>query len=255
MFIRIAKKKHDECKHLYKFRSAHPDFPKGVIECEREPPDFIVHGGTKRIGIEHTRVLIDDGKKRGSIQSHEETKNRITTLAERFFQQNNQPEVYVGLFFNSAGVPRKRDEEAIARAVAQTVIDKFPSDGEPVWVHYDLGSGQPIEVDLISIFRTTNFGAEHWQWHEAGEVHRRAIVHIQRAMDWKARKLKNYLTKCDECWLLIVAPSRTPAGFIHPDDTTLKHTYASSFHQSWLLDDFSGSVVRLNTVPPEVGKI
>ena len=141
-------------------------------------------------------------------------------------------------------------EERIARAVAETVMANFPVDEKPVWVRYELRSGQPIEVDLISIFRTTNFGLEHWQWHEAGEVHRRAIVHIQRAMDRKALKLETCLIKCDECWLLLVAPSWTPAGFIHPDDVTLKHTYTSGFHQAWLLDDFSGDIVKLNTISP-----
>jgi hypothetical protein len=243
-----------ELQHLQSFRDACGDFPTGEIVPE-ETPDFIVDGGAKRIGIEHTLILVDDGKKRGSVQSRESAKNNITVLAERFFNENNLPEVYVGLFFNSAWTPRKRDQERIAQAVAQTVKNNFPSDGEPVWVYYDLSSGQPIEVDLISIFRTTNFGTEHWQPHEAGEVHRRAIVHIQRSMDRKAAKLTNCLTKCDECWLLLVAPSRTPAGFVHPDDTTLKHTYTSGFHESWMLDEVSGGVVRLNTVPRTGGKI
>jgi hypothetical protein len=105
-------------------------------------------------------------------------------------------------------------------------------------------------VDLISIFRTTNFGTEHWSWREAGEVHRDAVKYLQSAIDKKMPKLQQCLTKCDQCWLLIVAPSRTPAGFIYPDDASLEVRYRSDFEQTWFLDDFSGKAVRLNTVRP-----
>jgi hypothetical protein len=210
---------------------------------------------SKRIGIEQTLVLVDGGKRRGSIKSRESAKDKITCLAEEFFQEYEPREVYVSLFFNPGCELRKREEKDIARAVAETVSRNLPPEGRYCWVKYRLGSGQPIEVDLISIFRTTNFGNEHWGWQEAGEVHRNAIDYIQRRIEAKARTIRTCLSKCDECWLLVVAPSRTPAGFIYPDDFSLRYTYNSAFARSWFLDDSSGETVRLNTAPAEIRDI
>lgn len=249
----IGAQKELERQHLDAFRRVCRDFPIGEI-VPGETPDFIIVGAARRIGVEHTLLLVDKRRKRASIQSYESAKNNITAAAERICLEKEPPEVYVGLFFNNSCKPRKRDEERIARAVAETVMRNLPSKGEHVWVRYELGSGQPIEVDLISIFHTTDFGREHWQWHEAGNVYRNAIEHLQRTIDGKTHTFQTCLAKCDECWLLIVAPSWTPAGFIYPDESSVKHAYTCSFQQTWFLDDFSETAVRLSTVGPETGK-
>ena len=210
-----------------------------------------MNGPTRRVGIEHTLLLVDSGKKRGSIQSRESAKNNVACLAEKFFQEHRSPEVYVNLFFSRGSELRKKDQEDIARAVARTVHSHLPSEGQHAWVEYRIGSGQPIEVDLISIFRTTSFGRKHWAWREAGEVHRNAVDFLQRAINAKARTARRCLSKCDECWLLIVAPS-TRGEFIYPDDFSLRYTYDSAFGQLRFLDDFSGEAVRLNTIPAEI---
>jgi hypothetical protein len=77
-------------------------------------------GSAQWIGIEHTEVLVDPGKKRGSIQSRVAAMNKITTLAERLFRHNEAPETYVGLFFSRAWIPKNQEEERIALAVAST---------------------------------------------------------------------------------------------------------------------------------------
>ena len=236
-----------EFKHLDSFRRSCGDFPAGKIE-PGETPDFIVDSGNRRIGVELTRIYVDAPEEPNSLQSREAGKTRITRLAERFFNEKNLSEVYVDLFFNRTWQPYRNQEERIARAVAQVVFDNFPSEGQQVWVKYRLGSAQPIEVDLISIYRTQDFGRDRWRWREAGEVKKEAITDIQSEIDKKLRKVNECLTKCDECWLLIVVPSWTPAGMVHPARSSLEHTYTSQFSRVYLLNHSYGAVTLLNTI-------
>jgi hypothetical protein len=240
-----------ELEHLLSFRRACDDFPVGEI-LSGETPDFIVDTGSTRIGIEHTQVYIDSAKKRGSLQSCEAAKTRIIQLAEQHVQEAALPDVYVSLFFNLTWLPERKQEERIAQAVAQTVIDNLPPEGKSVWVTYQLHSGQPIEVDLIGIHRISDFGDKRWSAQEAGQPVNDAIKRIQGSIDSKEGKLRNCLQKCDEFWLLIVAPSWTPAGMIHPDAASLEHTYSSSFARIYFLNHSYGTVIQLNTKPASV---
>jgi hypothetical protein len=235
-----------ERKHLDTFRRVCGDFPFGRI-VPGETPDFVVYRASTKIGIEHTLVYIDDAKKRGSLQSREAAETRIIQIAEKYVQEAALPDVYVSLFFNLIWLPERKQEERIAQAVAQTVIDNLPPEGKSVWVTYQLHSGQPIEVDLIGIHRINDFGDKRWSSHEAGQPVKDAIKRIQESIDSKERKLRSCLQKCDECWLLIVAPSWTPAGMIHPDAASLEHTYSSSFTRIYFLNHSYGTVTQLIT--------
>jgi hypothetical protein len=66
------------------------------------------------------------------------------------------------------------------------------------------------------------------------------------------KTLGNCRSKCGECWLLIVAPSWTPAGFVHPNDTTLQRIYASDFDRTYFLNLSYGSIAKLNTIPVSI---
>jgi hypothetical protein len=238
-----------ERHHLNVFRRVCSDFPFGrIVSCET--PDFIVNRGSTKIGIEMTQVYVDPGRRRGSLQSRETAKSRIMRAAEKIVQEAGTPDVYVFLFFNRTWSPDPKQDDRIAHAVAQTVINNIPPEGESVWVQYQLHSTQPIDVDLISIHRITDFGDERWCWLDAGEPVKNAIAHLQRTIDCKAPKLQDCLMKCDECWLLIVAPSWTPAGMVHPDLNSLEHTYISPFDRAYFLNHESyWTATRLLTKP------
>jgi len=78
-----------------------------------------------------------------------------------------------------------------------------------------------------------------------GSVETDAIRLIEKAIEGKAVKFDSYLSNCDECWLLIVAPSLKPSGMIHPDKRSLSQIYASPFSRIYILDFGRGIVTRL----------
>jgi hypothetical protein len=238
-----------EGEWLEKFRWGSADFPEGTIE-QGETPDAIIRSGGYRTGIEITRVYIDKATKRDSLQSRETGMNNITRDAEQIFNERNSISIYVDLHFNRNWKPNKRRDREIARSVAETVLAQAARlpDGESRWVHYTLHSGHPIEVDLIWISRISDFGTNRWNWREAGEPVNDVRHLIQAAIDNKQERLAACLQKCDECWLLVVAPSCTPAGMVHADESSLVHTYICNFQRTYLLNDSFNAASTLNTV-------
>src|SRR5680860_355839 len=67
-----------------KFKAIYAGFPKGKIQ-KSEKPDFLVHSGDKRVGIEITEVFQDSHKGQSNYQQlssdrHEFTKQLIQEL-------------------------------------------------------------------------------------------------------------------------------------------------------------------------------
>jgi len=78
-----------------------------------------------------------------------------------------------------------------------------------------------------------------------GTVQINAIPLLEGAINKKTEKLDDCLRCCNECWLLIAAPSFKPSGMIHPDEHSLSHAYASRFSRTYFLDFGHGSLVQL----------
>jgi hypothetical protein len=242
-----------ERQYLHSFRCLCSDFPNGNIQ-DNETPDFlIVTEAQQKIGIELTEMFKVDGETKLVQQSIEATKERITVAAKKIYSEClNSPPAHVALFF-CLQVPLKAKRcWEIARCVAQFVHDKMPPEGESVQLKCSIGGpgGKPIAVDLISINRVHPVNHNKWSWPEAGAVETNAVPLFEKAIRKKATKLDECLQKCDECWLLIVAPSFKSSGMIHPDGDSLSHTYASPFSRTYFLDFGRGRVVRLQDHGP-----
>src|ERR1035437_10723840 len=119
----------------------------------------------------------------------------------------------------------------------------MPAEGKSVQLEYRIN--QPIEVDLININRVHPVDRHQWTCPEMGVVQTDAIALLEEAIKKKTKRLSDCLRNCDECWLLIVAPSFNPSGMIHSDTDSLSHTYASPFGRTYFLDFGRGRLFQL----------
>jgi len=241
-------KKKLERQYLDSFKYLCIDFPHGELEDSREVPDYVVCTVNKRIGIEIVRIYETGGSLKHTPQAVEATKESITVAAREYAENWDLPPVHVTLFFTLQRHLGNNMVQNLAQRVAHIVRDYMPPVGGSVKIEYVDGrhKGQPIEVDLILINRVHPVDRHEWIWMEMGEPRRDAIQLIQQAIDEKSPKLGDYLRSCDECWLLIVAPSFKPSGMIHPDARSLSHSYNSPFSRTYFLDYGRGSVATLS---------
>ena len=224
----------NEWQYLHSFQRLCHDFPGGQIR-KHEGPDFLITSNTgNTIGLEIGRVYKDYGKT--SEQSVEATKEAITVGARAYCENVlKSPPAFVSLYFTLSRHMRPRACEAIAHRVARTVHENMPPVGESVKLEYS-GGLQPIEVDLIIIGRDYPRATSTRIWPEYASIQTDAISTLEHRIDEKNRKLPSYLRHCDECWLLIVAPSFKSSGNIHPDEYSISHAYPSSFSRTYFLD-------------------
>jgi hypothetical protein len=239
-----AAKKDEELGYLNSLRHLCEDFPQGRITSS-ETPDFIVQTNGHRVGIEITKIFINDGSRKASIQSVEAARDRITTLARDFAGEMGMPPVSVTLFYNWTLPLHRSKEKDIARAVARSVSDNLPLEGKNADLECSYNSIQPREVDQILINRAHPADTHKWTWMEYSRIHRDAISYIQTKIDSKRTTLPMCLRSCEECWVLVVANSFRASGNIKPDLGSLSHTYDSPFARTYFFDNELGRLTLL----------
>jgi hypothetical protein len=244
----MSLKKELERELLHSFSVLCRDFPCGELEEDRESPDFVVVTKEKRIGIEIARIYKTEGSEKNSAQAIEATKDAITIAASNYAKKLGLPPADVALFFTLHRSLNKLSAEDIARRVTETVRINMPLDGQSAKIEYSKGrkQGQPREVDLILINRRFSSDGHEWDWHEMGFVQSDAIRLFEEKIKEKSTRLNDYLRHCDECWLLIVAPSFRPSGMIHPDADSLSRRYNSPFGRTYFLDFGKGRLAQLS---------
>jgi hypothetical protein len=235
-------------QHLHSFRYFCADFPSGEL-LQQEAPDFLVTAETgTRIGIEFTRVFKERGK--AAEQSVEATKDAITIAARRYAEDHFQsPPAHVTLFFTLSRHLNNEHCQRIAERVAQAVHDNMPATGESTELHYRSGGVQPIEVDLIQINRVYPVTAHQWCWLEFSSIKTDAVEVLEQEIQAKNKKYDQYHRKCEECWLVIVAPSFRSSGNVCPDDESYSHIYPSRFDRTYFLNIGRGCLTQLQTIP------
>ncbi|HVH74286.1 MAG TPA: hypothetical protein VM755_05160 [Stellaceae bacterium] len=243
-----------ERQHLHSFRHLRGDFPAGEL-IEGETPDFLVITPTgRKIGIEHTQVFKKTGADEISEQADETTKDFITNGAKGHAESLGLPPAYVSLFFNTpylrrtVGTKRRSLTNAqkhhVAKGIAEFVGVHMPPQGGSV--RCDWRPGQPRQVDLILINRVRPPDRHNWRWLEMNKIEDDAIDLFQHAITKKNKVCVSCFSKCDECWLLVVADSFQSSGTIHPDEASLSHVYTSRFDRIYFLDLALRRVARLN---------
>ncbi len=255
MWLVSTVQKELERQHLDGFRRLCSDFPKGELT-ESETPDFLVITPVgRKIGIEHTQVFKKTDAGEVAEQADEATKDFITNAAKGHAQSSGLPPARVTLFFNPQYLRRtvggkcrsltRAQKQRVAERIAAFVRSHMPAEGASV--RLDWRPGQPRQVDLILIGRIHPTGRHNWGWMEMNAIQENAIGRFQDVIRNKNSSYAICRTKCDECWLLVVANSFRSSGAIHPDEETLSQVYASLFDRIYFLDFALGRVARLNT--------
>jgi len=233
-----------EWQYLHSFRHLCQDFPSGELR-KHEGPDFLITTNAgQTIGIEIGRVYKEYSKT--AEQSVEATKAAITAAARAYCQDVlKSPPAFVSLYFTLSRHLKPKACQEIAQRVARAVHENMPPEGECVTLEYRRGGLQPIEVDLIIIGRNYPSAPSKWIWPEYASIQTDAISTLEHRITEKNQKLHSYLRHCADCWLLIVAPSFTSSGNIHPDERSISYIYPSSFGRTYFLDFGLGNLFLL----------
>lgn len=242
----MSEKKALERSFLDKVIAIHPDFPSGTI-VETEQPDFLILGESHVTGVEVVSYVRGQGKHRGgSVDRRNETlKQEIAEEARQVFESCHSDPLMVRFLWHSAQPLRKADVPDIGASAAKIVGYYIPQtlfDSTRIAGNELVDTALQEFVSSISVTRVRNQAL--WSSVDAGFVSVPASE-LQELLTSKNAKVQDYLQRCDEVWLLIVADGRYISSTADlPEDIEQVH-FRSAFRKVLFYDRPTQRIVTL----------
>ena len=231
----MGNKKALERSFLAEIAAIYPDFPSGIIT-NTERPDFLVLGESYITGMEVVGYVRGQGHG-GSVDRRNETlRQEIAEEARQVFESSHSDPLMVRFLWHSAQHLSKSDVPDIGASAAKIVGQNIPQslfDSTRIAGNELVDTALQEFVSSISVTRVRNQAL--WSSVDAGFVSVPASE-LQELLASKNAKVQDYLQRCDEVWLLIVADGRYISSTADlPEDIQQVH-FRSAFRKVLFYD-------------------
>ncbi len=197
-------KKKVERAYLEIARTSYAQFPEGDI-IDFEAPDFIVSGQDGTTGFEITKLYQPSANSPFSPRQIESFHTDVIRLAEQYYIESDLPWVEVRAYLtHTSGI--KQDKKQLARSIAAFIIAHRPTDRQILNFSQNRSSDQlPEIIGAISIAPPLTGHKLHWFAGAFGETQQVTRDLIADIIATKNPLVRNYRTRVNKVWLLIVA--------------------------------------------------
>jgi hypothetical protein len=201
---------------------------KCTLESGKPPaPDLLFGRGGRRIGVEDTRLFVEDGSAQGTQQARKKLLNTIANATQREYEKRGLPPVDVMLHISRCPI-KKTEIKALANQTVDFVTRNLPNPGRTITIEVDnIGDGcLPALIDAIRIFRypeltsASFFSAPRSAWMRTIDA-----AYFQQKIDKKATHLQRYLEECNEVWLLMVEEGNDLSNTVEMPAELWNHAY------------------------------
>lgn len=231
--LRSRNKKSIEKIHIEYFKERCKDLPLRVDDGDYgENPDFLWKHSLGVLGIEHTQ-LFKITKHPNAPQALESFRQQIVESAKECCNDIPPLCVRVWFIFNQR-VPKNRAVEIkrISRSLA-AIVKKWHRNNPKK--HYEILKS-PSQIP--SLFLSVSIARSRYHWWIVDSAACQLdfpTKEIQDRINKKNRRYKEYLKKCDECWLLIIVDIfRDSQSFEIPNQ--IDHRFESKFERIYYMD-------------------
>lgn len=244
--INMTKTQKIESIHFKIFRKKLNNFPDGEVWHE-DKPDFWVKTNSGVLGIEHCLIHIPHHE-RTPLQAIESQTDEIISIAQEHAELRGTPEVHAKFLFNNNFKPlNKKQRVNLGREISLIIHNKILEEKNITpFQSIDIRQNLPTQLKLIHFIFVEQNMRHRWHCARAGWALTNTQELFQNTIDNKGKKHQEYLKKCKECWLLMLAGMK-PSGFIHPNAKSIEHVYFSSFKRTYFLDCNQDKLYLLKT--------
>ena len=207
-------------------------------------PDFLVFNNSETIGIEFTEVYKQSKKDGKTSRENEAIKERVLNNAKRMCIKEKIPPLHVGIIFTNS--ISKNREKFITEELFKIIKNNYPTERGTVDIDNGINSHIPNEFYSIIISNITGVKSHFWDSVEASSVVTNFSDQLQNTIDRKAKRLKEYLKKCDRCWLVITALGNNSSSFYEYSKDMEKSSYNSPFEKVFFMEAFTKDLRELN---------
>lgn len=234
----------------------------GEIKAEVEhgdKPDLIIGLGSKVLGVEHTRIYRTADTVAG-LQPHAQLalQHRIVNSAWQKFRSLSSRTLWLVVRFDRTTTYTKRESELVGDSLAQVICDgiqNMPYEPDRIvwhelesWRYQSAGRAFPKEVSRIDFqIVDGNPKLELWGPTEAYMVPHLFAEVVQERVSKKEKRLTEYLSKCDEVWLLMVLDTGVSSNHFEVDEKLLANRFSTSFSKLFLFRAFHSELFELKT--------
>lgn len=208
-------------------------FPEGEIE-QSENPDFLIYTSQGILGIEHTELFQEDGKR--TQQAQESIEDRLLQLAEEEYNKIESTPVQVNWGFHQRFVLPNSERQIFAKKLAELVAFNITKHTERAFSLEQGEESLPEGVSHISFLRQDYKRKTNWFVLRAGWSRDDTVERIQAVIYKKNQRYKDYRKRCSKAWLLIVADGFNPSSFFEVNEDIENHTFLASFDKVFFLE-------------------
>ena len=220
------------------------------LSCEfGDKPDLIITtNDNKRLGVEHTRLYVEqsDLPSGRQLRPQERIQFHITQRAFEIFRDKLAIPLYLTVDFAEPFNYRTQDVENVAAALSLAVQHSFAlnqpalSQGQDVWVYpYDFQLfGLPYPPGVASFHYKVvppDRGFELWGPVASYFVPHLSISDVESVIVKKEKLLESYLTRCDNCWLLIATDAGWRSSHFDVPTEVTDHRYTTRFEKVFIM--------------------
>lgn len=224
-----------ELAFLKEAKSLEPTlFPGSIIDSEGEKPDILMQADKRIFGIEITDYRRGRTQEKGGSAMHrsEETLKKLAKMAHQIYKRNHSEPIFVTLQCNLQEAPAKMKLEQLASTLADIVGQHIPQElHAKMKIDYSDLQGTVLDPFVHSIYvqRMRDDSGDGCGVLSAGFISA-TTEELQGIINDKDPKVQEYLTRCDEVSLLIVAESILDlSGIISFSQDVLSHKYTTGF--------------------------
>jgi hypothetical protein len=234
------------------FKSLSPTIPEGTWE-RSERPDYILHTATLRYGLEITTLMVKPTEGQISLAAIRHAQTECLEMARKLAEDRGIPPLEVEVGFRNNR--RTINSKTIAQALVTFVESKLNHLGDTG--HYYTTDSGMIDVDWVSIQLGTVRGQKwldyhRWRRNHLNLVNVDPIPLLREAIDKKQEKLQAYLSKCDECWLLVGVDEWTAPEAIYFSEIGTANVYQCGFARLFFLRNIESSLTELKVKAPSI---
>jgi hypothetical protein len=239
-------KKIRERKFIDEVAQIYPTFPVGEI-VDTETPDFLIKQNSKIIGVEIVDYVRGQIEGESAERRNEVLWQKVANKAKEIFETKHDAPLLIHFHWNQRHFLRHAEISQLANDVVRLVVNHIPAQlFENIRIGLDELDGTLLEnvCHSITITRVRNDKQSLWSFISAGWIAVQANE-IQHLIDAKNDKAQEYLQRCDEIWLIIVADGHYITSNIDLPELTANNIYTSFFEQVLIYDRISKSVFPL----------
>lgn len=249
-------KKARERLFLKEVTTIFPYFPNGTV-IDSEQPDFLISVNQKIIGVELVDYVRGQNKGDSSYRRNEVLWQRVTDKAKVVFETQHAEPLMVHLHWYKHKHLHQSEVNPLANEIATIIKNHIPVGlFDTIQIkNKEMGNGRlSFYAHGIHVTRTRNKEQSLWSFINSGFISV-PVTELQELINNKDIKVTEYLKKCDEVWLVIVADGSQISSNVDLHQDVIEHDYNTDFTNILFYNRLNRSVMQLRVKCQQVVRI